>query len=591
MWEACLFRLLFKRSLLKLQDRNILINMKNFEIAKILYKIADILEFQNVEFKPVAYRRAANNIETMSEDIEYVYKQNKLEEIPGIGKNIAEKVAEIIESGKSKYFEYLKKQVPVDLDELMAIPEIGPKKVRLLYEKLNIRNIKDLKKAAESHKIQKLKKMGIKTEDAILRGIEFLEKNKGRMLLGYVLPITESLEKELKSLKEVEIVNVAGSVRRMKETVADIDVLVISKNPVRVIDFFTKLRGVKVIIAKGETKSSVRLDNGIQVDLRVVERKSYGAALNYFTGNKEHNVALRRIAQTKGLKLSEYGLFKKNRYVAGNDENEIYKTLGLKYIEPELRENTGEIEASKLNKLPRLIGYDEIKGDFHLHTKFSDGINTIEEMANAAKKLGYEYIAISDHSKLAVAGGMDDRAILNYIKKIDKTNVSNIKIFKSSEVNILKEGSLDLKNSTLKELDLVIGSVHSYFKQNKEETTKRLLKAMDNEYLTILGHPTGRLIGKRDAYEFDAEKIFEKARERNIIMEINSFPERLDLKDSLIKYAREFKVKFAINTDSHSTEHLHFIKLGVGQARRGWLESNDVINTYDLKKLGGFLGI
>lgn len=563
--------------------------MKNLEIAKILYKIADILEFQGVEFKPVAYRRAANNIETMSEDIEEVYKQNKLENISGVGKNIAEKIAEFIKTGKLKYYEDLKKKIPIELDELMAIPEIGPKKAKFLYEKLKIKNIKDLKRAALTHKIQHLERMGVKTEETILRGIDLLEKNRGRMLLGYALPITNELENKLKSLKEVEIVNVAGSIRRMKETIGDADILVISNNSKKVIDFFTKLGEVKEILAMGETKSSVRLNNGLQVDLRVVERKSYGAALNYFTGSKEHNIALRRIAQTNRLKLSEYGLFKRSKYIAGKSEEEIYKTLGLRYIEPELRENTGEIEVSKKNKLPDLVKYDSIKGDFHLHTKFSDGINTIEEMAYACKKIGYEYMAISDHSKLAVAGGMSDKDILNYTKEIEKVKVSGIKILKSSEVNILKDGTLDLKNSTLKELDLVIGSIHSYFKLSKEEMTERILKVMDNEYLTILGHPTGRLIGKREPYDFDVDKVFSKAKERNIVLEINSFPERLDLKDNLIKLAREYKVKFVINTDSHSIEHLHFIKLGIGQARRGWLEANDIINTYDIKKLKKFL--
>ncbi|MEK6974261.1 MAG: DNA polymerase/3'-5' exonuclease PolX [Nanoarchaeota archaeon] len=565
--------------------------MRNIEVAKLLYKIADILEFLGVDFKPAAYRRAASNIESLSEDIGKIFNENRLEEISGIGKHIAEKISEYLKTGKLKYYEELKKRVPIDLDELMKIPEIGPKKARLLYERLKIKNISDLKGAALSHKIRNLERMGIKSEDSILRGIEFLEKNQGKVLLGYVLPIAKEIEELLRQLKEVELVNVAGSVRRMKETIGDIDILVVSRNPTKVVDYFIKMNNVQEILARGETKSSVILSDGLQIDLRVVERKNYGAALNYFTGSKEHNIALRKIALSKGFKLNEYGIYLGNKFIGGKDENEVYSLLGLKYIEPELRENTGEIDASKRNKLPNLIKYGDIKGDLHIHTKFSDGQNTIEEMAAHSKKIGYEYIAITDHSNLAVAGGMNDKDLLRYIKKIRKINFKDLAIFAGSEVNISKYGSLDLKNSTLKELDIVIGSVHSYFKMGNKEMTNRILKALDNNYINILGHPTGRLINRREPFEFDADKVFEKAKERNVILEINAHPERLDLKDTMIKMAKKYKVKFVINTDSHSTADFSFMRLGIGQARRGWLESKNVINSYRLRNLKKALSI
>jgi DNA polymerase (family X) len=558
--------------------------MKNLEVAKLLFGIADILEFQGVDFKPVAYRRAASNIESLSEDIQKIYEENRLEEIPGVGKNIADKIKEYLENGKLKYYEELKKEVPIKLDELMNLPEIGPKKAKILYEKLRIKNVSDLKKAALSKKIRNIPGMGIKSEDSILKGIESQEKNKDRMLIGYALPIANEIVKRLSGLKEVDSVNVAGSVRRMKETVRDIDILIVSSSPSRVMDYFVKLNDVKEIIAKGSTKSSVRLSNGLQVDLRIVEKESYGAALNYFTGSKEHNILLRKIAQGNGLKLNEYGLFKGSKIIAGKNENEIYKSLGLNYIEPELRENTGEIISSKNNTLPNLIGYNQIKGDLQMHTKFSDGQNTIQEMAEVCKEREYKYMAITDHLNLAVTKGLDDKKINSYLKDLNKVNISGIKIFSGCEVEINKSGSLNAKTKTLKDLDIVIGAVHSNFKLSKADMTKRILNAMDNEYLTFLAHPTGRLITRREPYEFDIDSVFEKAKNNNIWIEINAHPDRLDLRDSLIRSAKEFGVKFVINTDAHSIADLHFMELGIGQSRRGWLESKDVVNTRTLKE-------
>ena len=558
--------------------------MKNLEVAKLLFGIADILEFQGVDFKPVAYRRAASNIESLNEDIEKIFEEDKLKEIPGVGINIAEKIKEYLETGKLKYYEELKKKVPIKIDELMNIPEIGPKKAKIFYEKLRIKNVIDLKKAALSGKIRNLPGMGTKTEDSILKGIISQEKNKNRMLLGYALPIAKEIEKLLSGLKEVDSVNIAGSVRRMKETVRDIDILITSDHPSKVMEYFIKLNDVEEIIAKGNTKSSIRLSNGLQVDLRIVDKKCYGAALNYFTGSKEHNISLRKIAQSKGLKLNEYGLFKENKNIAGSNEKEIYKALGLDYIEPELRENNGELISAKNNTLPDLINYSGINGDLHIHTNLSDGQNTIQEMVVACKEMGYKYMAITDHLNLAVTHGINNEKIKSYLKEIDNVNVPGIKIFKGCEAEISKSGSLNAKKDILQNLDLVIGSVHSNLKISKDDMTKRILNAMDNEYLTFLAHPTGRLITRREPYEFDVERVFEKAKNNNIWIEINSHPERLDIRDSLIKKAKELGVKFVINTDTHSVNGLKYMQLGIGQARRGWLESKDIINSKNLKE-------
>ncbi|HLC87336.1 MAG TPA: DNA polymerase/3'-5' exonuclease PolX, partial [Candidatus Nanoarchaeia archaeon] len=400
----------------------------------------------------------------------------------------------------------------------------------------------------------------------------------------------EELKEELNKLKEIKKIDIAGSLRRRKETIKDIDILAIGKNKEKIIDYFTKLPMVVRVLAKGPTKSSVILKNDMQADLRVLDEKNYGAALNYFTGSKEHNIKLRQIAIKKGYKFSEYGLFnrKTNKYIAGRTEEEVYKKLGLNYVEPELREDTGELDIKINKKLPKLISLKDIKGDFHSHTEASDGSNPIDEMVLYAKKLNYEYLSISDHSKsTAVANGLDEKRLSNNFKKIDKINkkIRGIKILKSAETDILKDGSLDYKNSILKEMDIVLCSVHSRFKQDKESMTKRLIKAIENPYVNIIGHPTGRLITKREPYEFDLDKVFQAAKANNVALEINSQPERLDLKDIYIKKAVENKVKLVIDSDAHSKESLKLIEFGVFQARRGWAEKKDILNTLPLKKV------
>ena len=568
--------------------------MKNIEVAELLNEIADYLEFADDTYRVRAYRKAALVIEGLSEDIGQVWKDGKLEELPGIGEGIAKKIDEFLKTGKLEYIDDLKKKTPVDMEGLGKIEGIGPKTILKLYRRLKVRNVADLEKAAKQGKIQKLEGLGPVAERNILKSIEFARKTKERVPLGFALGSAEEVATFLKKLKDVERVGIAGSTRRMKETIGDIDILATSKNPEKVIDFFAKMPNVADVLAKGATKSSIRLREGIQVDLRVLDDNIFGAALLYFTGNKEHNIILRRIAIEKGLKLSEYGLFsnKTNKVVVGRTEEEVYKKLGMDYIEPEMREDEGEIEMAQHHMLPKLIGYNDIKGDLQMHTKWSDGNNTIEEMAIAAKKLGHEYICITDHTgKLAIANALDEKRINEQRKEIDKVNkkLSGIRILQGVEVNIKDDGALDMPDKVLKELDIVVASIHSGFKNPKEKITKRMVKAMENKNVDIIAHPTGRLITKRESYDIDLDAVFDAAKKTGTIMEINSYPERMDLRDIHVRAAVKAGVKLVISTDAHNTDQLHFIKLGIGTARRGWAAKNDVINTRRLKEMMNLL--
>ena len=563
--------------------------MKNLEVAELLNEIADYLEFQNEPFKIRAYRKAALVIEGLSEDIMQVWKDDKLEDLPGIGEGIAKKIDDFLRNGRSKYLEELKKSTPVNVEELGSIAGVGPKTIMKLYKHLKIRNLEGLEKAAKKGRIRKIEGLGQTMEQNILKSIEFAKRTKQRIPLGFALSSAEEVAEMLRSCKEVTRVSIAGSTRRMKETIGDIDVLATSKSPKKVIDFFTKMPNVAQVLAKGDTKSSVRLKEGMQVDLRVMDDNIFGAALLYFTGNKEHNIILRRIAIEKNLKLSEYGLFEKKtgKLVAGKAEEDVYKKLGLGYIEPEMREDEGEIELAQHHMLPKILGYNEIKGDLQMHTKWSDGSNTIEEMALAAKKLGHEYICITDHTgNLKIANALDKKGIKEQRKEIDKVNkqISNFRVLQGVEVNINADGNLDMKNNVLKELDVVVASIHSGFKNSKEKITNRMVKAMENENVDIIAHPTGRLINKRPAYDMDLEKVFEKAKETRTLMEINSFPERLDLNDVNARAAVKVGVKLIISTDAHNIDQLQFIRLGIATARRGWAEKKDVANTLPLKE-------
>jgi DNA polymerase (family 10) len=569
--------------------------MKNSEIADIFYEMADLLEMQNVQWKPRAYRNAARAVDS-AEDIELILKKGgkkALMEIPGIGDALADKIIEYVQTGKIKEYERLTGKLPEGVHAMMHIMGVGPKKAWRLYKELNIKSVDELEKACKAGKLRTHKGFGAKTEEDILKGIATLRTGEERILLGKAWGISQEIVQRLKKLKEVKAVQPAGSLRRMQETIGDIDILVISSKPEIVMNTFTAMPDVVRVLAKGSTKSSVQLKSGINADVRVLEPKSFGAALQYFTGSKEHNIAVRQLAIKKGLKLSEYGLFRKNKQIAGKTEEEIYKKLGLKYIEPELRQNTGEIEAAKQGKLPKIIGYGSIKGDLHTHTSYTDGVNTPEEMIQAAIRVGYEYVAITDHSQSEhIAHGMEIKRLVKYINEINKLKnkyAGKIHVLCGSEVNIMSDGSLDYAKKYLDQLDWVIGSVHSGFKTPKDVMTKRIITAIESGNMNLFAHPTGRLIGTRDPYAVDMEKVIQAAKENNVILEINSHPARLDLKDTHIRMAVDAGVKLCIDTDAHNINHLPFINFGIAQARRGWAEEKDVINTLPWKKLEKYI--
>ena len=566
--------------------------MKNYEVAELLRNIAQLLEIKNeLVFKIRAYEKAALVIENLDENIEDVWKKGKLDDIPGVGEALTEKIGEFLETGKLGYYEKLKKQVPVDMEELGRIAGLGPKTIMKLYKRLGVKNIKDLEKAAKHKKIEDIEGLGPTVEENILKSIKFARTAGNRFLLGPALDIAEEIKSRLRKFKEVNKVEVAGSLRRMKETVGDIDILITSKSPSKVMDFFTKMDDVEQVLAKGTTKSSVRLREGLQADLRVLPEKIYGAALLYFTGSKQHNIVLRKIAIKKRMKLSEYGVFSKRtkKFLAGKTEEECYKKLGLRYIEPEIREEEGEIELAAKGKLPRLIGYNELKGDLQMHTKYSDGNNSIMEMAQAAKKLGHEYICITDHvgEKFKIVNALNEKRIKKQRKEIDKANkqLRNFTILQGGEVNIKDDGSLDMENSVLKGLDIVLGAIHSGFKNPREKITRRIVKAMENPHVDIIAHPSGRLINQRPAIELELDKILAKAKQTNTILEINAYPERLDLKDAHVRAAVRANVRLSIGTDSHDADQLRNYKLGIATARRGRAGKKDIINTYSVKDM------
>lgn len=569
--------------------------MKNQEVAKILHKISSFLEMEGVAFKPYAYEKAALSVEALEEDVEDIYNQrgiDGLKEISGVGEGIAKVLKEYLQTGTVRVYKKMKKKFPVDIEALIAVEGLGPKKVKVLFQKLGIRNLKELEQAAKSHKIAPLFGFGPKTEKNILEGLAFLKRSKGRFLQDEIFPKVQEVYEKIKALKEVEQISTAGSIRRMKETIGDADILVISKNPKAVMDFFVSLSGVVKIWGKGATKSSVRMREGFDMDVRVIPKRSYGSALQYFTGSKEHNIALRKIAISNGLKLSEYGLFRGPKMIAGANEEEVYNALGLDLIPPEMRENRGEIELAKKHNLPKLIELKDIKGDLHYHSKWDGGADSIEEMAKAALVFGYEYIGVSDHTKfLKIEHGLDEKKLIRRNKEIDKINLKfktrnlKLRVLKGCEANILSDGSIDIKDEVLKQMDFVIAGIHSAFKLDRNKMTHRMIKAMKNPNVDIISHPTGRILKKRDEYQIDFEKVLQAAKETKTILEINSYPERLDLNDNNIRKAKELGIKMVINTDAHIKMQLRFMEFGVAQARRGWAEKRDIINTQSLDKL------
>ncbi len=569
--------------------------MDNQQVSSLLSTIADILDLRGeMSFKVRAYRMAAQMIETLDSDITTLVHENRLQELPGIGEALAKKITEYVQTGKLAYLEDLKKETPEGLIELMQIPGLGPRKVAFMYKSLGIATVQDLKAAAAEGKLRELKGFGEITERNILRGIQLREKTSGRVLLYRAYLDGTAILTFLKDCPAVIDASLAGSLRRMKDTIGDIDLLVSSKHPEEVMNYFTGYPLVDTVLAKGETKTSVVLKNQLQVDLRVVEEKSYGAALLYFTGSKDHNVALRSLAIKKGYKLNEYGLFTKDtdKYLAGRSEAEVYKKIGCEYMDPELRENRGEIEAAQTHALPRLVTPADIKGDFHVHSLWSDGNDSIDTIAHTAQSLGYSFIGITDHSQsLRIANGLTEDRIIKKLEEIKKIQRSypELSILCGTECDIKPDGSLDYPSRTLKMFDFVYIAIHSTFKMDIDTMTTRIITAMHNDYATILAHPTQRLIGQREPIAVDLDKVIKAAHDTNTLLEINAFPNRLDLDDIHAKQAIEHGVTLAIGTDSHNVTQLPNMHYGVATARRGWAEAPDILNTKTPKQIQKFL--
>ncbi|MFA5412673.1 MAG: DNA polymerase/3'-5' exonuclease PolX [Candidatus Micrarchaeia archaeon] len=566
--------------------------MSNFEIARILYEIADMLELQEVQFKPRAYRRAARSVEELSEGIEEIYKKGGLDalrEIPGVGEHISTKIEELIKTGKLQYYEKLKKEFPIDLEALGKVEGLGPKKAMKLYKELGVRNLEDLEKAAKEHKIRGIEGFGAKSEEKIISGLGLAKASGERMLLARAVPIVDELTAKLRTLKELRRLEVVGSFRRRKETVGDVDLLAVSTYPEKIMDFFTSMYKDSSIISKGQKKSSIRLSSGLQVDLRVFSEEEFGSAMMYFTGSKDHNVELRKIAISRKMKLSEYGLFSGNRIAASKTEADIYKKLGMDYIPPELRENMGEINAAQEGKLPHLVEPGDVRGDLHCHSEWSgDGSGSLEVLAKSAKSLGYEYLLISDHGgpEVRIVNGLDEKRLRKQMAEIDKLNkkLEGITLLKGVETNILKNGKIDLPNSILKDLDMVLASVHSNFSQPSAMMTKRIISAMENEHVDIIPHPTGRLISSRQPVAMDFGEVVDAAKRTGTFLEINCQPERIDL-DFLHLISAKGKARFTLGTDSHAPSQLRYMEFGVSNARKGWCGKKDILNCLSLKGL------
>ena len=570
--------------------------MKNKELAEIFEEIADMLsidETKTSRFEVRAYQAAALNISGLQEDIEDIYRRGgtkALMEVPGVGKGIAGHIEEYLKTGRIKKYDALKKKYPVDFNSLTKLEGMGAKKAIALYRALGVRNVADLEKAVEAHKVRTLEGFGEKSEESIAKSIRLAEGTGGRMLLGDALPEAESIVRALLGSGLVGDALVAGSARRMRETVGDLDILALAENGKAVMDFFGKLPMVERTILKGPTKTTVQLKIGLTCDLRVIKPESFGAAVQYFTGSKAHNIATRKIAIARGYKLNEYGLFHRNgKIIASKDEHEIYAKLGMEWVPPEMREDRGEIRLAQEHKIPTLVELKDLQGDLHTHTKETDGMNTLEEMAGAAIKAGLKYMATTNHTKsLRVARGMDEKGFAKFFVQADALNKKydgRFTILKGAEVDILKDGSLDLDANTLKGMDCVVGGVHSAFNMSEAEMTKRIITAMDSGLMHVLAHPTGRVIGVRDAYPVNVGDLADAAERNRVLLEINAYPSRLDLNDTNIMEASKRDVMFSIDSDAHNTTHYAMLRYGVGTARRGWLEKGRVANTLPLEKL------
>ena len=548
-------------------------------------------EDPNSQFRARAYFRAANTMAILSENVADIYAENGIKgllEIPSVGKAIAAKIEEYIKTGRVQTLEEMKIKIPINIDELYGLEGIGPKTIRVLYDNLGIKNLADLEKAAKESKLRKVPGFTEKKEKDVLKKIERFKRGKGRRIIGEVYPLIKQIEKKLLQVTGVKNAVAAGSVRRMKETIGDIDYLVESSNPESVMDFFTNMPEVQEVISKGPAKAFVRLANGMDADLLVVPEESWGAALQYFTGSKEHSVGLRKLAIAKGLRLNEWGVFRGEKRVGGKTEEEVYQTLGLQWIPPEIRENSDEIEFALKNRIPVLVKYDGLKGDLQVHSESSDGTATIEEMAHGAKAFGLDYIAITDHTEsLAIAGGLSEQELLEQAAKIAELNdtLQGFRVLASAEVNILKDGSLDIANNVLDKLEIVGAAIHSHFNLSIEAQTERLTKAAKNPSVDILFHPTGRLINKRDGYPVDIERLIHVAKDTNTVLEIDAHYDRLDLRDEYVRLAVKNGVKLVIDSDAHHPIHYAFLKFGIAQARRGWATQEDILNTLPADRL------
>jgi DNA polymerase (family X) len=569
---------------------------KNSDIAKVMRDLGFLTEIveedPNVQFRARAYYRAADTIANLPENVTDIFSKHGVKgllEIPSVGKAIALKIEEYLKSQKVHHLEELKAKVPISIDEMNGIEGIGPKTIKMFYDKLQIKNLADLERAATEGKLKTLPGFTEKKEHDIIKQIEFFKRGKGRFIIGEIYPLVRQIEIRLQSISGVINAVAAGSIRRMKETIGDIDYLVACSDPEQVIDFFVKMPEVKEILGKGQAKAFVKLAIGIDADLLVVPEESWGSALQYFTGSKEHSVQLRKIAISKGLRLNEWGVFKGDKRIAGATEEEVYKTLGTQWIPPEMRENTGEIELAREGRIPNLVDYGSLKGDLQVHSENSDGTATIDEMARGAKAFGLDYIAITDHTKsLTIAGGLEEQELLDQADKISQLNDKlgkEFRILSSAEVNILKDGSLDISNSVLDKLDIVGAAIHSHFNLPIETQTERLIKAANNPSVDILFHPTGRLINKRTGYPVDIDRVIDVAKDTKTVLEIDAHYDRLDLKDEHIRRAIKEGVKLVIDSDAHHPIHYSFLTFGVAQARRGWAMQSDILNTLSADKL------
>ncbi len=564
--------------------------MKNQEIAEIFNNIADLLEIKGDNpFRIRAYRRAALNIESISMDLTSA-PEGDLLKIPGIGHDLAGKILEYGQSGKIQAYEGLLKEMPAGLISLISVPGLGPKTAKLLFERLQVKDLRDLERLAREHKLSGVPGIKEKTEKNIIKGIEMLKRGMERQPLGKVLPLAREIVEYLMKHAPVNRIQIAGSIRRWKETVKDIDVLATSENPNAAMNAFARLPHVKDVVMRGPTKSSVITHAGLQVDLRVVAEDSFGAALAYFTGGKAHNIRLREIAVKSGLKINEYGIFreKDEKKLGGRREEDIYRVLGLPFIPPELREDSGEIEAAIAGRLPLLVTHSDIKGDLHVHTRRSDGSHDLDELVTEARKRGYKYIAVTDHSKgLGIARGLSEERLLEEKAEISALNkhLRGFKLLAGVEVDIRGDGLMDFDDEILRQMDIVVASIHSGFRQSREQITRRLVSAMKNPYVSVIAHPTGRLMGERDPYDVDMHEVFRAAKDTGTAIEINAYPLRLDLNDFHARMARDMGIRMVISTDTHIANQFDYMEYGVSTARRGWLEKKDVLNTLDCPSL------